>query len=323
MDNWELSMREISPFKLMWTLWWGLYSSLAYGAVGFFLLWAIRGKPEAQFFALAYTSSFKTIISFGLILGTSLIIFRNQNAIIQVIEEAFTERELSETEYFSHKKVFQSTRHSIELSAEFLIAGFIIFSYSHFPLPSFSEHLMVIAACIEYALGVYVGRKLLATGLMLHALLKIKITRNLFANRELDAINTYVNIASTLTIIFVYVHVTNYYNGPFTFDRMLGHSIKTFLVLPAVVATPVLLIFNFYPREVLRKLYRDSIDVEKIKLQEMLQNEKANESEQRSYLMQFDKMCREELRYSLQLTINDLPIGITILAMVLQPLLKH
>jgi hypothetical protein len=34
-------------------------------------------------------------------------------------------------------------------------------------------------------------------------------------------------------------------------------------------------------------------------------------------------MCRDELRYSLQLTINDLPFGITILLMVLQPLLKR
>lgn len=306
----------------MWALWWGLYVSLGYGTIGFIILWSIRGRSEAQLFALAYTSSFRTIASLGLILGTALIVFRYQNVVIQVIETVFAESQLPD-DYLSYKKKFQSIRHSIEFSAEFIIAGFIIFSYSRFPLPSLAEHLMVAAACVEYALGVYVGRKLLATGLMLHALLKIKVTRNLFARRELDDINTYVNVASTLTIIFVYVHVMNYYNGPFKYDSVLGSSIKTFLILPAVIATPVLLIFNFYPREVLRKLYRESIDLEIRQIKKTLRDEKKSMSEQSFYLMQFDKMCRDELRYSLQLTINDLPIGITILAMVLQPLLKR
>jgi len=38
--------------------------------------------------------------------------------------------------------------------------------------------------------------------------------------------------------------------------------------------------------------------------------------------MEFQKLSREELRYRLQLTLSDLPFGITILIMVLQPLLK-
>lgn len=37
------------------------------------------------------------------------------------------------------------------------------------------------------------------------------------------------------------------YEGPFLYDSILGQSIKPFLLLPAIIATPVLLIFNFYP----------------------------------------------------------------------------
>jgi len=84
----------------------------------------------------------------------------------------------------------------------------------------------------------------------------------------------------------------------------------------------VLLIFNFYPRAVLRKLYSESIDVAVKELQERLQTEGASESEKHSYIIQFNKMHRDELRYSLQLSLNDLPIGITILIMLLQPILK-
>jgi hypothetical protein len=316
-------MDDISPFEVMWTLWWGMLSSIGYGAISFLTLWGVKGKPEAQLFLLTYTVSFKTVVSLGLIFGTALIVFRYQNRFTEVIEAAFTKSELSETKYFSQKRLFERARYSMEFSGEMALVGFIIFSRSHFPLPRLAESLMMVAACTEYALGVYVGRKLLRAGMMLHALLKAKVTRNLFAKRELDDINTYVNVASTVTIIFVYVHVMSYYAGPFKFDSMFGQSIKPFLILPAVIATPVLLIFNFYSREVLRKLYRESIDVEIAALQERLHKETASFSERRSYLLQFDKMCRDELRYSLQLTINDLPFGITILLMVLQPLLKR
>jgi hypothetical protein len=316
-------MDDISPFEVMWTLWWGMLSSVGYGALSFVILWSVRGKPEAYLFLLAYMSLFKTVISLGLIFGAALIIWRYQNALTQTIESAFTKNELSETGYFSQKQAFESRRNSMEFSAIFIIVAFFIFPLCRFPLPKLAGYLMVIAACAEYALGVYVGRKLLRAGMMLHLLRKAKVTRNLFAKRELDDINTYVNVASTLTIMFVYVHVMNYYNGPFKYDSPFGPSIKPFLILPAIIATPVLLIFNFYPRAVVKKLYRESIEIEIDKLQEMLRKETSSPSEKRSYLLQFDKMCRDELRYNLQLTINDLPFGITILLMVLQPLLKR
>jgi len=74
---------------------------------------------------------------------------------------------------------------------------------------------------------------------------------------------------------------------------------------------------------VLRKLYGQSIDAEIKKLKGKLQNEELSPYEKRIYLIEFNKMSRDELRYSLQLTLSDLPIGITILIMVLEPLLKR
>ncbi len=99
----------------MWTLFHGLLLSLVYGLVSFAILWHIGGKSEAQPFFVAYTSQFKTIVSLGLILGTAMIIFRYQNFIAQVIEAAFTKTELSKTDYFFHKKRFESL--AIQLSS--------------------------------------------------------------------------------------------------------------------------------------------------------------------------------------------------------------
>jgi hypothetical protein len=315
-------MQRMSPFRLMNTVFLGLAISLAYGLLSSALLYFLEGKPEFQLFLAAYTTSFKTLISLGLILGTALVVSQSQNVIPQTIEAAFTDAQLSETNYFFYKRRFISRRRSMTFAAEFIVVGFVIFSYCQFPLPGLAEALMIIPACAEYAFGVYVGRKLCYAGLMLHSLLGATVTRNLFKKRELDQIDSYVHIVSTLTVIFVYVHVLGYFEGPFLYQSALGKSIRIFLLLPALIATPVLLIFNFYPRVVLRALYSQSIDVEVKKLQEALQSEAVSSFEKRSYLVEFDKMSRDELRNSLQLTLSDLPIGITILIMVLEPLLR-
>jgi hypothetical protein len=181
---------------------------------------------------------------------------------------------------------------------------------------------MLIAVCAEYALAVYVGRKLMYTACMLHSLQTIPVTRNLFRKRELDGLNPYIHVASTLTIIFLYVHMISYYDGPFLFGSIVGRSTKIFLLFLPLICTPVLLIINFYPRVILTKIYDRSIDLEITRLREALRNEKITSYEKRSYLLEFDKMLREQLRYSLQLTLTDLPIGITILFMILQPFIK-
>lgn len=315
-------MTRPSPFRIMLTFFYGLAISLGYGLGGAGLLWYWIDKTEAQNFFSDYVSSFKTIISLGLILGTALIVRRMQNDIPEIIENTFTEKQLSGTDYTYYKKRFSSLRVSITFMSQFVVVGWVIFYFCHFPHSDLAENLMLIAVCTQYALGVYVGRKLIYSGMMLHSLLNVTIRRNLFEKRELDEINWYVNVASTLTIIFVYVHVVSYYDGPFAYDRLLGQSIKTFIILPAVIATPVLLIFNFYPRAVLQKLYSRSIDIEIKNLHKKMQNEEFSPYEKRSYLIEFDKMSRDQLRYNLRLELTDIPIGITILIMVLQPLLK-
>jgi hypothetical protein len=306
----------------MLILFGGLFASLVYGAAGLGYIWIFNSHAQAQQFFAAYTRDFKTVISLGLILGTAVIIRISQNLIPQTIEDAFTPDELVGTKYSTYKGHLHSLRKSLSFSGIFFGVGFIIFWQADFRLSGAGEVLMMLAACTQYALGVYVGRKLIYGGMMLHSLMDAQVTRNLFKKRELDDINSYVHLASTLTIIFVYVHVMSYYEGPFAYSMWTGQSIRLFLVLPAIIASPVLLIFNFYPRSVLRKLYDQSIDVEIESLKATLKDEKIGDYEKRSRLIQFDKMLRDELRYNLQLTLSDLPIGITILIMVLQPLLK-
>lgn len=300
-------------------LFFGVAVSVAYGVLAFVLLYAAGGRSEAQVFLEAYTSSFKTVVSLGVIVGTALIIYRSQYVIPSTIEAAFSTDELDKSKYSLYRKWFYSRIHTVLLSAALAGVAFVLFSYCQFPLSRRGEILMVLAACIQYALGVYAGRKLWYAGMMLRSLLATPVTRNLYRNRELDDINWYMSTAVTLVVVFVYIHFTGYYHGPFMYNSVLGKSIRTFLLLPGVIAIPALLILNFYPRAVLRRLYSQSIDVEMETLQATLKDENLTRVEKRSHLMQVDKMLREELRHSLQfITLSDLFIGSIILVIIIQ-----
>lgn len=315
-------MQRVSPFRVMNLIFVGLVTSFAYGAIGAALIYWQSGQTETQLFAVAYTSTFKTLFSLGLILGAALVVGCTQSVIPETIEAAFTKEQLSKTDYFSHKNRFGSRRRSMTFAAYFVVVAFLVFTRCEFPLGPLGKNLMIAAACAQYALGVYIGRKLFYAGMMLQSLHAVTVARNLFKGRELDAIDSYVHVASTLTIIFVYVHVVGYYGGPFRYGAFWGASIKPLLLIPPIIATPVLAVFSFYPRSIMKKVYSESIDVEIGNLRTKLRNEDLGPFEKRTHVMEFDKMCREELRYSLQLTLADLPMGITILVMLLEPLLK-
>lgn len=305
----------------MYMMFSGFAISLGYGSLASLLLYFVNGANDTEQFLKAYTSSFNTLVSLGLILGTALIVGRTQRLIPDRIEQAFKPEELAGTRYQHYKELFENRRRSIIWSSELGLASFLIFLLCKFPLPMLAENLMILAACAEYVFGVYIGRKIFYAGLMLHSILEVKIARNLFKDRELDEIDWYVNLASTLTLIFGYIHLHNYYYGPFSFKGPLGPSARILLLLPVVLGTPVLLIFNFYPRFVLRRIYSRSIDVEVVKLKRKLKNQSLSAFERLSYLVEFERQYRDELRNRMRLSLSDLPVGITIIIMVLKSFL--
>jgi len=300
----------------------GLALSLGAGLAGAGLLYVISGDVEAQQFLTKYIAEFGTLVSLGTIASTALIVWRSQNVICNTIEAAFDANELSATSYFEHRTRFYSKRRTVQFATEMIIIAFIIFRVCHFPLDPGGEALMMVAVCAQYALASYVGRKLRYASMMLQSLLKIDVKRNLFHSRALDDINTAVHVASTLTMVWVYVHVRANYTARFAYDTPIGNSAKVFLLLPAVLAVPVLLMFNLFPREALRRIYSKSIDVELRQVQRRLRSESLNALEKRLFLLEFNKTCRDELRHSLQLTLGDLPIAITIFIMVIEPVIK-
>ena len=153
---------------------------------------------------------------------------------------------------------------------------------------------------------------------MLYSIEEIDIKEDIFSNNKLGIIPSYINSISTFTVIFVFTHVYSYYHAPFGYASVLGETVRISLLLPAVLAIPVVAIFNFYPKSVLKTLYEKSINNKMNDIRIKLSSSRVTEYERLICLMEYDKMTKDELKHRLKLTLGDLPIVVTIIFMVLR-----
>jgi hypothetical protein len=117
---------------------------------------------------------------------------------------------------------------------------------------------------------------------------------------------------STLTAIMVYVVVRSSYYSPFDYSSIMGSSVKALMLLPAVIALPVLALFNYYPRVVIRKLYQCSISRTLRAIQRKAVDDELSHFERLTYVLEFDRLSRDELNYRLRMTLADLPMAVTV-----------
>jgi hypothetical protein len=301
---------------------YGFGISVLFGCVTALILWILFGIVYANTYANAFFSSFNCAISGGLAFSTFILVYKSQKWIPDVIDNTFDEKVLCKTEYIENRRRFFSASRSASFATIFISIGLFIYKFAGFPFNGLPEGFLIAFCCLEYGLGVYVGRKLFYIAQMLHAIEQISVEEDIFKEDKLGIVATYVNSISTITAITVFAVVMSRYYGPFKYDSVLGENIRLALLLPAIIAIPVVALFNFYPRMVLRTLYSRSIDRQIDRIKEQLRNEKLSDYERLSYIIEYDKMSKDELRYRLKASLSDLPIGITIVLMIVGVLLK-
>lgn len=314
-------MHRTYLFALMWYLFLGFALSTIYGAATGAAIWQLDQAQFAKYLD-AYANSFNCLISAALIIGAASFVYATQNDVPSAIEKTFGPDALARTKYKKERGRYFSLVRSLSYSGNFAVAGFFIFYFCRFPFDGIPEYFLIALGCVQYALGVYVGRKLFYVAHMLNSISQLDTQREILQHSHFGSIISYVNILSTLTVMFVYVHVKSYYTGPFLFTSVLGTAPKIVLLLPAIIATPVLVLFNFYPRAVLRDLYARSIEHDVRQLTNKLRDDHLSEFERRSYLIEYDRLARDEMRYRLQLSLSDLPMGVTIVVMIIGLLMK-
>jgi hypothetical protein len=296
---------------------YGFSISTAYGVISGIAVWQIDGVTALAEYLNSYYISFNNAIVGGVTISTSILIFKTQKFIPDLIDSKFPDKELKSTEYTEQKRRFFSTARSISFSFTFVAVGFLIFLLACFPLDGAGHFFLLAFGCSQYGLGVYVGRKLFYIAQMLHSIGEIEIKKDIFSNDDLGMIPVYVNSLSTLTAIFVFVDVHSYYNAPFLYCTIIGETAKAALLLPAILAIPVICLFNFYPRAVLRVLYSRSINFKIDELRKEISNQNISEYEKLAYIIEYDRISTDELKHRLRMTISDLPMAATIILMIL------
>ncbi len=304
-------------FSLMNNVFLGFILALFYGCIGAAFSFYFLGVDGLTGFVRSYFKDFNCAISGGLIFCTAILVYKTQNWIPDLIEKTFGDFVKSNNEYIENRRRFFSAARTISFSSSFFVVGLVVFSICKFPNKGAPHYFLLVYACIQYALGVYVGRKLFYLAQMIHSISDIDVDGDLFIDDKLSLIPTYINSLTTLTTLFVYIHVYSYYQGPFLFGTPVGDSMKIVLALPAVLAAPVVVIFNFYPRAVLRGLYSKSIckKLEEIKM--AIGEACTSPLEREMYLIEYDKMSREELKHRLRVSLSDLPVAVASIMAIL------
>lgn len=300
---------------------WGFLLSLLYGVITSFVVWTMQ-RDAAVAYVEAFVMSFNCLVSGGLVIATGLFVLFTGKQVPALIERCFTPAALGKTPYPQQKRSYESKIKAALASASYILIAYLIFYLCRFPLSGWAEIFMIAFACLQYGILVYVGRKIYFIAHMLNALSGIRLRKSVLGNRDIGHVVSYVNIVTTLTVASVYANVSGYYNGPFVFQGVIGHSAKLFLLFMVVASVPVIVMFNFYPRVILRILYERSIKHEVATLKKKLSDKHLSRAELETVLIDYDRVKQAELKDRLQLALSDVPMLIAILIAVVGLLFK-
>lgn len=299
-------------FKLLHIVFAGFLVSFLYGGITSLAVWIYEPEWLARYID-SYVISYNCLVSGGLILGTGLFVLLSQRSIPRLIESNFDAAALAETRYEHFKRRFGRVSEASAFSATYAFIAFGIFSLCQFPLSDLPRGFLISYACAQYAVGVFVGRQIFFIAHMLRSISGIRITRNMVES-DIAQVAGYVNIVSTMTVMAVYFHVTGFYYGKFNFVQPFGESARMFLLLPVLIAVPVIVVFNFYPRAVLRHLYDRSNKQLETALAEDLSSDHLSEFARRSLEIEYDRLRQAAAKGQLELSLSDIPMAITIVA---------
>lgn len=309
-------------FFLMNHFFYGFGISVIYCAFATAGLYFLYDITVVKNFLADFCIRFNCVVSGGLLCGAALLVHRTQLSVPETLEQALGKGIRRRANYKEQKSRYLSPRRSTRFCGEFIIFGGCIFYFAQFPPPEFAEIAMIVFGCLQYACGVYVGRKMFYIAQMLNAVEDEDVSETLFESDALSPILIYVNTISVITISFVYMHVISYFYAPFVFKSFMGVSVKVLLVIPAILATPVVILFNFYPKTVARKLYAKSIAKKMRRLREQLGDDKLSVFERLSYFTELESVANAELKHRLSTTLSDVAVAIPIIIAALS-LMKH
>lgn len=300
----------------------GFLLSLLFGGGTATIVHFWSGEAIFKRYIIAYFVDFNCFIAGGILASVVLLINKTNGYVPEIINENLKLRARAKSNYIKEKNRYNSIFEAAGESSIYLVFSIIVFTYAQFPFKGLAEYFMLFYTCIYYALGVYVGRKIYYIARMMKSV-ENEVPKCINSSHD-NFINLliYINSISILTAIFIYVHVASYYNANFLYSTFLGLSVKPLIFTPVIIGTPVVLLFNFYPKRAVRRIYFNAIEIEKKRIKAKMKRQDFSDFEKMIFLIEYEKTTKDEINYTLKTTLSDFSVFIPIILSVAVILFK-
>jgi hypothetical protein len=307
-------MKTSSSFwSVLLSFWAALLFCIIYAAGGYAIISFLDGGDEAFNFLKFFVSGYS-----GLVTGTaSATLFLMSISILrlvpQLIEDAISDLEIERTAYRYWKARFESFPLGLAQFTTYFLAGFAIYSVLGFPVEADSKILLVLFTSLQYALGGFVGRKLWCLGHMLRSLETVLPKEDILETEALPRLIYIVNIFSFLTLVMTAIHTYFHAHIKYVPSSELANILQPVVYLPLILAMPVIVLFNFFPRMIVNQLYLKSIRQRKDRLSRRIERSDESDISKFKHTIDYEKYLNEEFRYRQRVALSELPVALSVI----------
>lgn len=306
-------MRTSGSFwSVLFSFWAALLFCIAYAAAGYFLLsaWYDQGTASSTIQMFVYQYG-------GLVAGTacaalflmSILVLRT---VPELIEQALPDEVAEQTDYRFWKGRLLSGRLGLAQFGTYFVCGFGIYSLLEFPGEPMVHLFFAVFAAFQYSCGGFIGRKLWCVGHLLRSIEHVDPKSDLLDTEAFPRLIYLVNIFTFLTLLMTVIHTYFHARMDYVFSSEFAVLLAPLIYLPMVLALPVVVLFNFYPRMVVNRLYLKSIRQRKQWLADQMAESEESEFAKHKHSIDYEKYLNEEFRYRQRVALSELPVALTI-----------
>lgn len=307
-------MRAVRGFwSILLSFWAAMLFSAIYGIAGVCIVRIMSSEEAARQAARFFVSKYGGIIAGSACATLFLMSIFVLRIVPQLIDEIIQDIECQDSSYKYWRSRFSSPWLGLAQFATYFTGGYAIYSLLQFPVDDRSQLIFTLFTALQYAFGGFVGRKLWCIGHMLRSIGDLTPRRDLLEAEALPRLIYIVNVFTFLTIIMVLIHT--YFHSRIQYSTEFAHLpvIEQLVYLPVVLAIPVLVLFNFYPRIVANRLYLKSIRDRKEWLSNKILRSGESEIATFKHVIDYQKYLNEEFRHRQRLALSELPVALAIL----------
>lgn len=303
-------------WKVIYSFWAALSLTAMYGILGYIAFFTFEGSDSASSLIKFYIIDYSGLITGGACTTLFFLVILILGEFPNTISSNFSEKQLKYTQYSYWLKKSTSIIFGVLQFALYFLIGFSIYMLLEFPVPDSQKLYFTISTGVQFGMGGYVGRRLWCVGLMLKCLETVNPDRELFGNDDLPRLIYIVNIFTFLTFLMTGVHT--YFHSIIEYENStdLRYFIEPMVYLPAILAFPVVILFNFYPRMVVNRIYIRSINQQRDYIYQKLKDAGEDEVTRLKYMIEYQKYMNEEFRYRQRVALSEVPIALTILVAI-------